>query len=268
MQISQATQLPQGSLATFLAGPVIKCDNELSELMLHADSLRETPFLVHNYIRQRTVHVSDGMLSLSGYTPKEACEGGTGFVLKITNPDDFGYLMLLQGGFIKEAKTPGFSPSSMRFHDYYWSIVHRNGTKVPVVSTGVMLTYSAQHDFEIGVGFHIPNDNDSDANLNRCKNLLRQIKHRHNQIHLHASVQEQPGPYPIHHASLTADIITQRERQVLGMLAQGHSTEAIAGALSIAANTVESHRKKLLQKFDARNSAELIKKASKIFWLS
>jgi DNA-binding CsgD family transcriptional regulator len=90
---------------------------------------------------------------------------------------------------------------------------------------------------------------------------------RHNQIDQHAEKVEVTTPYPLHHGNLRASLITQRERQVLGMLAQGHSTATIANGLAIAVNTVESHRKKLLVKFKAKNTAELVMKASRDFWL-
>ena len=263
----EATFLPAGSLAPFLAGPVISSDYALSELLLQANVLPGTPLVIFDYLKQTTVHVADSMLAVSGYSPAEVCAGGAAFVLRITNPSDVASLMLLQAGYIQEAKTAGFDPRSLRFHDYYWAVLHKNGTKVPVVSTSIMLTYTAQHDFHIGVGFHIPSDKDFDRKVMQCKDLLRSIKLRHNQVYRHSFLNGVMVPYPIHHVNRAADAITQRERQVLGMLAQGHSTDVIAGALSIASNTVESHRKKLLQKFEAKNSAELIKKASKVFWL-
>jgi DNA-binding CsgD family transcriptional regulator len=61
--------------------------------------------------------------------------------------------------------------------------------------------------------------------------------------------------------------ITGRERQVLGMIALGNSSRIISKELGISFHTVETHRKKLLEKFKARNTAELLTKASKIFWL-
>jgi DNA-binding CsgD family transcriptional regulator len=56
--------------------------------------------------------------------------------------------------------------------------------------------------------------------------------------------------------------ITPKEKEVLRLLAQGLSSKEIAGCLSISVHTVESHRKNLRFKFDAKNSSELIMKAS------
>jgi DNA-binding CsgD family transcriptional regulator len=56
--------------------------------------------------------------------------------------------------------------------------------------------------------------------------------------------------------------ITPKEKEVLGLLAQGFSSKEIASQLFISVHTVESHRKNLRFKFDAKNSSELIMKAS------
>jgi len=56
--------------------------------------------------------------------------------------------------------------------------------------------------------------------------------------------------------------ITPKEKEVLSLLAQGLSSKEIASHLFISVHTVESHRKNLRFKFDAKNSSELIMKAS------
>lgn len=54
---------------------------------------------------------------------------------------------------------------------------------------------------------------------------------------------------------------TQRELDVLKLLAAGETTETISRQLDISINTTESHRRHLLEKFNARNVAELVLKA-------
>jgi len=55
--------------------------------------------------------------------------------------------------------------------------------------------------------------------------------------------------------------LSARERQVLQLIAEGHSTKAIAARLSISAKTVESHRSKLMQKLDIHDTASLVRYA-------
>jgi len=53
--------------------------------------------------------------------------------------------------------------------------------------------------------------------------------------------------------------MTIREREVLQLIAEGHSTKAVADALSISVKTVETHRKNIMEKMNARSIAELTK---------
>jgi len=57
--------------------------------------------------------------------------------------------------------------------------------------------------------------------------------------------------------------ISDRELQVLKLIAEQYTTSRIAETLFISVNTVESHRKKLLEKFQVSNLAGLILEAIK-----
>ena len=56
-------------------------------------------------------------------------------------------------------------------------------------------------------------------------------------------------------------VITRREKEVLELIADGLTNNEIAQKLFISVTTVDTHRKNLLAKFDARNIASLIKAA-------
>ncbi len=60
----------------------------------------------------------------------------------------------------------------------------------------------------------------------------------------------------------TMSNITAREMEILNLLAKGCSTKEIANILQISFHTVESHRKNLRTKFEAKNSSELIMKVA------
>lgn len=59
-------------------------------------------------------------------------------------------------------------------------------------------------------------------------------------------------------------VITRREKEVLQLIAEGLTNAEIAEKLFISIPTVNTHRKSILEKFDARNTATLIGKASKM----
>ncbi len=58
-----------------------------------------------------------------------------------------------------------------------------------------------------------------------------------------------------------AELLTDREREVLQLLAEGQSTKQIALKLHISAKTVETHRRQMMNKLDMHTVAELTKYA-------
>jgi len=53
--------------------------------------------------------------------------------------------------------------------------------------------------------------------------------------------------------------LTGREREVLQLIAEGHSTRQIANDLNISVKTVEARRRQIMEKLDLNNIADLIK---------
>lgn len=53
-------------------------------------------------------------------------------------------------------------------------------------------------------------------------------------------------------------ILSPREQEILKLLAQGMSTNEISKQLFLSINTIQTYRKRLLLKMDAKNVAELI----------
>jgi len=60
---------------------------------------------------------------------------------------------------------------------------------------------------------------------------------------------------------LPADPLTPREREVLQLIAEGKRTKDIAGLLGVSVKTVESHRTRLMEKLDIRQTAGLVRYA-------
>ncbi|MFC6094229.1 response regulator [Saccharothrix lopnurensis] len=64
--------------------------------------------------------------------------------------------------------------------------------------------------------------------------------------------------------SLPARPITDREEEILKLVAEGHSSKEIADLLFISAKTVERHRANLLQKLGLRDRLELTRYAIRV----
>ena len=59
------------------------------------------------------------------------------------------------------------------------------------------------------------------------------------------------------------EILTAREREVFGLLVEGHSNESAAKLLGVALRTVETHRQRVMKKLGAHSVAELVRLAAR-----
>jgi DNA-binding NarL/FixJ family response regulator len=62
-------------------------------------------------------------------------------------------------------------------------------------------------------------------------------------------------------AENASDLLTPREREVLQLVAEGHTNNAIANTLSISVKTVEKHRANVMSKLEVNDLASLIREA-------
>jgi len=55
--------------------------------------------------------------------------------------------------------------------------------------------------------------------------------------------------------------LTNREREVLKLIAEGKSNKEIAGVLFVSVHTVERHRANIMRKLNLKKTADLVKYA-------
>jgi len=61
--------------------------------------------------------------------------------------------------------------------------------------------------------------------------------------------------------NVAADPLTSREREVLQLVAEGHTTKEIAGALALSGKTVETYRSRIMEKLGIHETAGLVRYA-------
>jgi DNA-binding NarL/FixJ family response regulator len=64
--------------------------------------------------------------------------------------------------------------------------------------------------------------------------------------------------------SISENVLSNKETEVLGLISKGLTTKEIAEKLFVSSRTIETHRANILKKLEVKNTAELIKKATKM----
>jgi DNA-binding NarL/FixJ family response regulator len=64
--------------------------------------------------------------------------------------------------------------------------------------------------------------------------------------------------------STSENVLSNKEAEVLGLISKGLTTKEIAAQLFVSSRTIETHRANILKKLEVKNTAELIKKATKM----
>jgi len=67
---------------------------------------------------------------------------------------------------------------------------------------------------------------------------------------------------PGHVETDAVDDLTPREREVLRLIALGHTNAGVAEMLTVSVRTVENHRASVMRKFGLRTRAELVRRVS------
>jgi DNA-binding NarL/FixJ family response regulator len=62
--------------------------------------------------------------------------------------------------------------------------------------------------------------------------------------------------------------LSEREKEIIGLIAKERTSSEIAEQLSISENTVENHRKNIFQKLKVKNSAGMVMEATRLGYLS
>jgi len=73
-----------------------------------------------------------------------------------------------------------------------------------------------------------------------------------------------------HYGNLSASRLeapTKREIEILNLLAKGNTSKQIAFTLSVSEHTVQTHRRNLMNKYNAYSSSELIALAARHKWI-
>ena len=245
------------------------------------NQLEEVAVYLIDYSTGRFLYMSNSVHHLLGYSPGPFYEKGLDFLYSIMHPGDYPrvlreYVRRLHRLEETQAKEQRLHFISTEFrvknekHDWFW-----------VENTGAILDFTAYGQPQNSLGFikkiEIRQGKYQDTNRAEARKILfnnippnglsKLTEHRKLFVEEARNITHLQPLTDISMASEEKINISPREKEILQLIANGYSAREIAGHLFISEATVVSHRKNLLIKFKVKNTAELIKKASKLFWL-
>jgi two-component system, NarL family, response regulator NreC len=92
--------------------------------------------------------------------------------------------------------------------------------------------------------------------------LVAAVQHVHRgEVYLSPTISKVVVEAYLASSDLQSVALTSRERQVLQLVGEGHSTKEIAALLGISVKTADSHRAKLMDKLDIHQVAGLVRYA-------
>ena len=118
-----------------------------------------------------------------------------------------------------------------------------------------------QQLIEAGCRGYILKD-DADRNLLLALDALRRHKpYFSSRIAAGFASSRMPGPDPALSSRRARGRLTQREREIVQLLAEGKSNKEVAGVLGISVRTAETHRSNIMLKLDLHSVVDLVRYA-------
>ena len=221
-------------------------------------------------------YVSPSVMNVLGFPPaKFLGDYEFNFLKEITAKKFLPYIAKTQAQYIKEAQEPGFNFILPQIVEFNYDLIHASGNKIEVSQLLVVLNYSGKGLLGTLLGTYQNVSGQTASQRKTRKEEVIKILKRIKKFYVaefpekfESLVGRKESLIPLYFPK-EPDMIkpTEREKEILQWIANGLSTKEIAEYGNISFHTAESYRKDLLKKFKAKNSAELIKKASKLFWL-
>ena len=226
-----------------------------------------------SFYTRSLVYVSSSYPRITGYSMNDTVIKGFEFFLSMIEKSFYPYIMMKQTEYIKEINNPKFDFRKPNPMEFGFNLIHKSGDIISVRLIIVILEYEPGGDMRTIFVVWIPTTKVSIAAwIKRKADVWNKLKDLHALLFSPVSLSkvEREGTDLLtspHVPIINTPKLSTRERQLLLLLANGQSLKEGAKAMKIGYTTAETYRKNLFKKFETKSVAELIRKASKVYWL-
>jgi len=209
--------------------------------------------LLYDYKNFRSLYCSDSIQQILGWTSSEYLNGGWAFSLSITHPDD---AHIMEKKFTSEIGKRKLSsanldmvPAKIKYRKR-----HKNGEYKWIQSE----TWILDRDMEGAINHllifmkEITVEPTGDLSVQNAK-IMELFNNGIENVQLTTNSTDTNGRL------VNGYHLSNREKEILGLIKKGLSTKEISAKLSLTVNTVNTYRKNLMNKLNAKNSAEMVR---------
>lgn len=236
--------------------------------------------LVSDYPTGTFSYLGPAIESLLGYKRDLYLEGGVDFNFSLPHPEDLARISAEIAGHLLEMASEHFDSDKMHSYRFLGRFKHAEGHMVWLEQDAYMGSFDKQKRIP-GCFFTLAKEVSAEIAseeflwnepLKRETNphKVKELREQYNRIKSIAtpSCNTAKDIFVITLCTRPYHRITDREREVLKLLSHGFATKEIVDKLHISFHTAEAHRKHLIDKFEGKNTAELIKEVGKNYCLS
>ncbi|MBK7911707.1 helix-turn-helix transcriptional regulator [Candidatus Pollutiaquabacter sp.] len=192
---------------------------------------------------QLTVFISNSVGSILGWRPQEYLEGGWPFEFANFHPDDMNLIALVYyREMVRRNQNKELDDQPIKWE---FRRRHRTATWRWIRSESYILERDERGNIKYLISFE--------------QDITEEKQGKNETVRLVESLLEMPArkfPDPF---VLSGYSLSPREKELIGLLQRGLSAKEMALRMGLTLYTINSYKKKLLAKLNARNSAELVR---------
>ncbi len=233
----------------FISGVEFTIDPEQDMENREANMIQEIPkltlpnqfYYVLNHLTKACIYVSDSLTELTGYLPQEWTYSQ---VFDNIHPDDKPFIDKALYACFKLGMSPTINPPIKDAIVVNYRIKHKAGHYIHILRNGYCSNMDTNNKMTHNTSMcMIINDFKSD-------NKQSMVVKQGNKVfaELHSDNQD----------SINWQILSKREREIAELLCNNKTSEQISHLLFISKHTVDTHRRKILQKLNIKNTTELL----------
>jgi DNA-binding CsgD family transcriptional regulator len=239
--LNQILSLQRDAYAKEYGKKVIVKENYLNEFSMSENSLR----IIFDHINFKILHISDNVETLGGYKTKDFYDYNMIFVFKLFFTAHFNFMYI-------------WLKWSFQIHSKLGAEFNSRQSMC-----GIKVKHKDGHIMRL-LFRHYTLEENEEGIITLAAITLDDITHLMKADFYWGRIECGVGERQIHHLtsnekeSKPGDILSDREKETLRLLAQGKESKEIASLLYISSHTVDNHRRNMIAKTGVRDTTGLI----------